>query len=76
MGCKSDDEATVAIGKEIAKRLKKMSKAGVLIINPNSGASTLSKTFRYTPGALALEKSGVQMLPVGGKLAKLGAVEE
>lgn len=73
MGCKSEDEATISIAKEIAKRLKKVSKAGVVITNPNSGASALSKTFRYTAGALALEQAGVQMLPIGGNLAKLDA---
>lgn len=71
MGYKTDDEATIVIGKEITKRLKKISKLGVLISNPTTGVSAISKTYRYTTGALALEKSGVQMLPIGGNLAKL-----
>lgn len=71
MGYKSEDEATIAAGKEISKRLKKVSKTGVLIVNPKTGDSAISKTYRYTAGALALEKSGVQMLPIGGNLARL-----
>ncbi len=73
MGYKSNDERTIAIGKELSKRLKKISKAGVLIIHPQTGASSFAKTFRYTNGAVALEGAGVQMIPIGGNLAKLGA---
>lgn len=75
MGFKTDDDATIFAGRKILKRLREISKAGVLIINPKTGASQVSKTYRYTAGALALEKSGVQMLPIGGNLAKLGGGE-
>lgn len=72
VGYKTDDAATISIGTEILKRLKKLCVAGVRITNPKTGKSTISKTYRYTARALALEQSGVQMLPIGGNLAKLG----
>jgi hypothetical protein len=74
MGYRTDDEQTITIGKEISKKLKEIAKAGVRITNPNTGASSVYKIFRYTDRALALEQSGMQMLPsAGGNLAKLGA---
>ncbi len=72
MGFKTDDEATIAVGKKISKQLKKITLAGVRVTNPKTGESSIAKTFRYTEGALRLEREGVQMLPNGGNLIKLG----
>lgn len=73
---KADDAATISVGKDIFRKIKNNSKTGVLIINPRTGVSAISKTYRFTSGALALERSGVPMLPIGGNLAKLDARDE
>jgi len=70
MGYKTDDEETIAVGKAIGKRLKKITKTGVFITNP-AGLTAYSKHLRYTEGALALERSGVQIRALGGNLARL-----
>jgi hypothetical protein len=67
----------IFVWRKIAARLKKITKAGVIVINPDSGASGVARTFRYTAGAKVLESSGIVMRPgAGGNIVKLGSGEE
>ena len=52
--------------KKIARLLKAVTKAGVVVRNPDTGASAWERIFRYTEGAKALSREGVRMLPVAG----------
>ncbi len=63
----------LATWRRVATRLKKMTNQGVTAINPNTGASSRMKSFRYTNGAKSLESLGIAMLPIAGtSLLKLG----
>jgi hypothetical protein len=73
---RTDNVEALAVWRKIGKRLKEMTQAGVIAVNPDTGATALSRTFRYTAGAKALESSGVLMLPAaGGCILKLGVTE-
>ena len=43
-----------------------MTRAGVIVMNPDTGASGWERTFRYTEGAKEIASAGVPMLPIGG----------
>ncbi len=66
LACRTNDTTALSVWKQIAKRLKKITKAGVIVVNPNSGCSAPCSSFRYTAGAKALECEGVRMLPAAG----------
>ena len=66
LAARTNNAHALTIWKEVAKRLKKVTKAGVTVINPDSGAAVASRSFRYSDGAKALESSGVEMLPFAG----------
>ena len=53
--------------KKMASKLKRITKAGVIGINPDSGAEAPFRTHRFTEGARLLEKSGIKILPIAGK---------
>jgi hypothetical protein len=72
IGFRTDDPAAITVGKEIIKRFKKISQAGVRVVNPSTGVTSVVKSFRFTEGAKDLENQGVQMLPDGGNLITLG----
>lgn len=63
----SDDENAYAVAKKIASELKKITKAGVVAVNPDSGAEAKIRTHRYTQGAKLRCDQGVKILPVAGK---------
>jgi hypothetical protein len=61
--------------KKIAKALRAMTKAGAVAVAPD-GATSPSRSHRYTPGAKALDDHGVTMRPDGGNVVmKLGSAE-
>jgi hypothetical protein len=66
LSARTDDVDALAIWKKIARRLKGITRAGVVVMNPDTGASGPERTFRYTAGAKALASSGVPMLPIAG----------
>ncbi len=71
-----NDTEALPIWQEVARRVKAISKVGVVVVNPHTGASVRSRSFRYTEGAKALESMGIQMLAgSGGCLIRLGADE-
>jgi hypothetical protein len=66
LACRTDNSEAFAVWKQVAKRLKKMTQTGVIVVNPDTGATVPSRSFRYTAGAKALELSGVTMLQAAG----------
>jgi len=59
-------KADFLIWKQVAKRLKEMTKPGVIVLNPDTGKSVHNRTHRYSAGAKALAASGLPMLPLAG----------
>lgn len=66
LSARTDHPDTLATWKKIAKRLKDMTQAGVLVTNPDTRAFVRDRNFRYSAGARALASSGVTMLPIAG----------
>ncbi len=77
LSARTDDPKSLAIWKSIATRVKNITKVGAVVINPDTGDSGYERTFRYTAGAEALQKSGVVILPLAGDcIIKLGKPAE
>lgn len=51
---------------DFAKRLRSMTRAGAVAVNPQTGASSRLKDHRFSAGAKQLESEGVPMLPAAG----------
>jgi hypothetical protein len=66
LSARTDDPRALAIWKQSAKRLKKITRAGVVAANPDTGATSYNRTSRYTAGAESMASAGVAMLPIGG----------
>jgi hypothetical protein len=66
LSARTDNSAILATWKKIAKRLKDMTQAGVIVKNPDTGAFVEERSFRYSAGAKALASSGVPMLAIAG----------
>ncbi len=62
----SDDIDKIVIANKITAQLKNATKAGVIAVNPASGATAKMRSFRYTKGAKALFDQGVKILPIAG----------
>lgn len=62
----SDDEEKAAIANKLASRLKKITKAGAIAVNPINGAESNARSHRYTAGAKAMYDNGIKILPVAG----------
>lgn len=62
----SDDKEMASIANKVASRLKKLTKAGAISVNPVNGAEANARSHRYTPGAKALYDEGVKILPLAG----------
>lgn len=62
----SDEESKILIANKIASRLKKITKAGVIAVNPFNGAEAKVRSHRYTEGAKSMYNQGVKILPVAG----------
>ena len=61
----------------VAKDLRAITNAGAIAVNPRSGATSRSKNHRYSPGAKALEASGVAIRSgAGTSLLKFGSATE
>ncbi len=61
-----DNEALIGDAKIISRVLKKITKAGVFIKNPVSGAEQYYKKFRYSEGAAQMFRQGTPLLPIAG----------
>lgn len=66
LSAQTDDAEVLPVWKEIASRLKKLTRAGVIALNPDTGAASPARMFRYTPGAEVTASGGIPMLPIAG----------
>lgn len=66
LSARTEDATALSTWKNVAKRLKQMTRGGVIVRNPDTGASAQYRSFRYTAGARALASRGVPMLPFAG----------
>ena len=62
----SDDKEKAALANKVASRLKKITKAGAIAVNPVNGAEANARSHRYTEGAKVLYDEGVKILPIAG----------
>lgn len=62
----SDDKASAVIASKVASRLKKLTRSGVIAVNPVNGIEGSVRSHRYTSGAKKLYDKGIKMLPVAG----------
>ena len=63
----SDDEDKIKIAAKVASKLKKITKVGMIVVNPDTGAEANSRNRRYTEGAKTEYDKGVKLFPVAGK---------
>ena len=63
---RTDNGTALRVWKQVAKRLKAMTRSGVTAINRETGATATFTSARYTQGAKDLESRGVPMLPPQG----------
>ncbi|NLS93288.1 MAG: hypothetical protein GXX96_14120 [Planctomycetaceae bacterium] len=63
---RTEDLQALSLWKRIANRLRKRTRSGVMAVNRETGVSVPMRSFRYSPGAKALEVDGVAMLPPQG----------
>jgi hypothetical protein len=62
----SEDAPAIDFAKQIQSKIKAITKAGVIAVNPDSGAESRLRNHRYTEEAKSLYKCGVRLLPVAG----------
>ncbi len=72
LSARTGNAAALAVWKKIAKRSKDMTEKGARVVQHKTGASGPARGHRYTPGAKALEASGLLMLTITGNIMKLG----
>ena len=73
LACRTLDLPMPNVWRGFAQRLRSVTTAGAVAINPDTGATALMPNFRYTLGAKTLSQSGVPMLSAaGGTILKLG----
>lgn len=62
----SDDELKIKIANKVAAKLKKITNAGAIAVNPVTGAEAKIRSHRYTEGAKAKYEEGVKIVPIAG----------
>ena len=62
----SNDKEKAAIANKVASGLKKITKAGAIVVNPLNGAKANARSHRYTEGAKDLHDKGMKILPLAG----------
>lgn len=62
-----EDALALVFAKNVVSRLKKITKAGVIAVNPDNGAEANIKNHRYTDGAKTLYEEGCRISPIAGK---------
>ena len=63
---RTDDSDALSVWQQVAKRLKAITQPGVVVRNPDTGASVRNRAFRYSAGARSLADRGIAMLPIAG----------
>lgn len=64
----SDEQDKIDFANILTKKLKKITKAGIIAVNPVSGAEAKVRSHRYTSGAKSMYDQGVKIIPLGGGL--------
>lgn len=62
----SDDKDKAAMANKFASRLKKMTKAGAIAVNPVNGAEANVRSHRHTKRAKLMYDQDIKILPVAG----------
>lgn len=62
----SDEKGKITVANKLASKLKKITKSGVIAVNPVSGAEANIRSHRYSVGAKAKYDEGVKILPIAG----------
>ncbi|MEM6274501.1 MAG: hypothetical protein AAF735_04595 [Myxococcota bacterium] len=76
LSARTTDERSLEAWRKFTRRLRKMTNAGAVAVNPVTGATAMAKNHRYTLGAKALSDEGVTIKPVGGNVLRLGAKDK
>jgi hypothetical protein len=63
---RTNDAEALNTWRHLAKRLRSMTRTGVLAVNPHTGSTTRLRAHRFSAGAKALEAVGISMLPAAG----------
>jgi hypothetical protein len=66
ISARTSDERAFGAWRQVAKRLKAITQAGAVAVNPDTGATAKVRNHRFTKGAKALENEGVAILPLAG----------
>lgn len=66
LGFKSEDNEKIVIANRVASMLKKITKSGVIAVNPETADESIVKSHRYTKGAKEMYIEGVKLLTIGG----------
>lgn len=72
LSARTENPATFATWKKIAKRLKSLAEQGATAVNPKTGGMGPAKWHRFTEGAKRLEATGIPMLTITGIVMKPG----
>jgi len=67
----SDEDEAIIFAKKAFSKLKKITSAGVVAVNPATGAECRDRNHRYSLGAKELFESGIKMKSLGGCIYKL-----
>jgi hypothetical protein len=68
LSCRTSDVHSLEVWKQIARKLKGITKAGATATSPTTRATSRVRNHRYTAGAKALDERGIPMLPVAGSV--------
>jgi hypothetical protein len=66
LAARTNDLDALKTWRKLASKLKAITKAGAIAVNPTTGATSRDRNHRFTAGAKALDDQGVPMLPVAG----------
>lgn len=66
LSCRTSDPRYIEAWRKVARKVRGMTKAGAIAVNPITGATTKATAHRHTKGARALDSRGIPMLPVAG----------
>ena len=71
---RTSNNKALAVWKEVATHLKRVTQAGAVAVNRETKATALLRNHRFTQGAKRAELEGIPILPVaGGSFIKLGS---
>ena len=66
LSVRTTDDSAILQWKRVAQRLRKLTQAGAVAVNPVTGAKSSLRNHRFTPRAKQLDDDGVVIRPVAG----------